>query len=116
MGRMQQRKGRAAELELCRILNERGIPAKAGAAQNYGTEPDISGVSGFHCEVKRCERLKMGDWLQQAERDALRFGGEPAVFFRRSREQWHVVLPLESFINLFRSNVDLAPIPAQNPE
>ena len=101
-GRSSQRKGRAAELELCRLLNARGIPAMPGAALNYGTEPDITGVDGFHVEVKRHERIEIAAWMAQAERDAQRFGdGWPCVFHRRSREPWCVTMPLDAFLMLY---------------
>ena len=102
MGAAQQRKGRAAELELCRILNENGIPATPGAALNYGTEPDISGVEGFHVECKRHERIEIGAWMQQAERDAARFGGMPCVMHRRNREPWRVTMTLDAWIALYK--------------
>lgn len=39
---------------------------------------------------------------RNAERDAQRFGdGAPAVFFRRSREPWRVVMGLEGWMGLY---------------
>ena len=102
MGRSSQRKGRAAELELCRLLNDHGIPAAVGEPLNYGTEPDISGVAGVHVECKRAERVQIGEWIAQAARDAERFkDGAPAVFFRRSREPWHVCMRLSDWLALY---------------
>ena len=75
MGAKSQRKGRQAEIELCRILNDNNIPATPGTSMNYGTEPDITGVEYCHCEVKRHERIEIGAWMKQAERDAEKFGG-----------------------------------------
>ena len=44
------------------------------------------------------------EWMAQAERDALRFGdGLPAVFFRRSRSPWLVVMKLEDWIRMYTS-------------
>ena len=102
MSRTSQKKGRAAELELCRLLNEHGIPAKPGTALNYGTEPDILGVAGFHVEVKRRERVEIGAWMKQAEHDALKFGGFPCVMHRRSREAWRVTMPLSAWLALYK--------------
>ena len=102
MGKMSQKKGRAAEMELCRILNDNGIPAVPGTAMCYGSEPDISGVKGFHCEVKRRERVEIGAWMKQATEDAKKFNdGWPCVFFRRNREDWRVVLPLSAWLELY---------------
>lgn len=102
MGAMSQRKGRAGELELCRILNENGIPATPGDPLNYGTQPDISGLKGFHVEAKRAEKVQIASWMAQAERDAERFGGYPCVMHRRNREPWRVTLPLTAFVDLYR--------------
>lgn len=103
MGKSQQRKGRDAELELCRVLNDNGIPAEPGAALSYGSEPDVKGVDGVHIEVKRHERIEIGAWMEQAVRDAARFGGWPCVFFRRNREPWRVVMPLKAWILFYKA-------------
>lgn len=102
MGKMSQRKGRNAELELCRILNDNGVSATPGTALNYGAEPDIRGVEGVHVECKRCESLRLSQWLEQAQRDSEKFGGLPAVFFRKSREDWNVVMPLTAWLELYQ--------------
>ena len=42
--------------------------------------------------------------MEQAERDAVRFGdGLPAVFFRRSRSPWLVVMKLGDWLELYRT-------------
>ena len=70
-------------------------------AASYGTTPDISGLPGVHIECKRCEQLRPYDWLEQAQRDAVRFGdGLPAVFFRRNRFPWLVVMRLADWVCL----------------
>ena len=101
-GRASQKKGRNAELELCRILQEYGYDVQPGRTASYGTTPDISGLPGIHIECKRCEQLRPYDWLEQAQRDAVRFGdGLPAVFFRRSRSPWLVVMKLGDWMGLY---------------
>lgn len=102
-GKTSQHKGRAAELELSRILQGYGYPVEPGRAQSYGEVPDLTGLPGIHIECKRCEVLRLSEWLAQARRDADRFGGLPAVFFRRSREPWAVVMQLEDWMQLCRS-------------
>ena len=100
--RKSQRKGRGAELELSRILQGYGYDVKPGRSQSYGAEPDVVGLPGVHVEVKRCEQLRPYDWLEQAKRDAVRFGdGLPAVFFRRNRFPWLVVMKLEDWLALY---------------
>ena len=103
-GRSSQRKGRAAELELSRVLQGYGYNVEPGRALGYGTEPDLVGLPGVHVECKRTEQLRLSEWQAQAERDAQRFGdGAPAVFFRRSREPWAVVMRLEDWMKLYLS-------------
>jgi len=103
MSRSQQRKGRAGELELSQLLQNRGIPAKPGQAVSYGSTPDVTGVPGIHVEVKRVERLNVLAAFAQAVRDSKKFqDGKPALFHRRNREPWLVTMSLEDWIELYR--------------
>lgn len=102
MGAKSQRKGRKGELEICRIFNACGIPAEPGQAVSYGATPDVTGIPGIHPEIKRCQQLRLTDWMKQAAEDAEKFrDGMPAVFFRRNREPWCVVMKLEDWITLY---------------
>lgn len=101
-GRSSQRKGREGELELCRIFRAHSISAEPGTPLNYGQEPDIKGVPGIHCEVKRAETLRLSEWMTQSENDAQRFhDGAPTLFFRRSREQWRVIMNLSDWMMIY---------------
>ncbi len=103
-GRSSQRKGRAAELELSRILQGHGYPVEAGRARSYGDVPDVTGLPGVHIECKRAEALRLSEWMAQARRDAARFGdGFPAVFHRRNRQGWLCTMHLEDWLELYRS-------------
>ena len=102
-GKGSQRKGRAAELELSRILQSHGYPVEAGRARSYGDVPDLSGLPGVHIECKRSERTQVWAWMEQSQRDAQRFGdGLPAVFFRRSRSPWMVTMKLSDWIKIYQ--------------
>ena len=106
-GRSSQRKGRAAELELSRILQGRGYRVEAGRARSYGEVPDLTGLPGVHIECKRAEALRLSEWMEQAAADAEQFkDGLPAVFFRRSRSPWCVVMKLEDWMRLYAEKVD----------
>lgn len=103
MGAKSQRKGRAAELELSRILQGHGYNVEPGRALSYGEVPDLSGLPGVHIECKRAETLRLSEWMAQAERDAQRFGdGAPAVFHRANREPWTVSMPLDAWLQLYQ--------------
>ena len=101
-GRSSQRKGAAGERELAALLREYGYPVERGGSLSFGEVPDLTGLPGIHIECKRAEQLRPYDWMAQAERDAARFGGMPAVFFRRSRSPWLVVMKLEDWIEMYR--------------
>ena len=101
MGKMSQKKGRNAERELAALLQQHGYDVRPGEPLNYGQEPDLVGLPMIHCECKRCENLRLGQWLEQAQRDSEKFGGLPAVFFRKSREDWNVVMPLTAWLDLY---------------
>lgn len=100
-GRSSQRKGAAGERELAALLREYGYSVERGGSLSFGEVPDLTGLPGVHIECKRAEQLRPYDWMAQAERDAARFGGMPAVFFRRSRSPWLVVMKLGDWMGLY---------------
>lgn len=101
-GRSSQRKGADGERELAALLREYGYPVERGGSLSFGEVPDLTGLPGIHIECKRAEQLRPYDWMAQAERDAVRFGdGLPAVFFRRSRSPWLVVMKLWDWMALY---------------
>lgn len=99
-GKSQQRKGRVAERELSGILQNHGIPARVGDPLNYGSQPDITGIPNIHAEVKRTEKMRLNEWLDQATGDARRFGGCPAIFHRSNRRPWTVTMLLEDWLTI----------------
>lgn len=102
MGRKSQRKGRSGELELVKILNEHGISAEPGQAVSFGKTPDVTGVPGIHCEVKRNEHLNVLEALSQAIEDSRKFSdGIPALFHRKNRSPWLVTMTFEDWIQLY---------------
>lgn len=102
-GRTSQRKGRAGELELARLLQGYGYDVQAGRAVSYGSTPDIVGLPGVHIECKRAEQLRPYDWMAQAERDSERFhDGLPAVFHRRNRQGWLVTMRLPDWMEMYQ--------------
>lgn len=75
-----------------------------GEPLNYGKEPDLTGLCGVHIECKRCEQLRLYEWLSQAEMDSKKFqDGRPAVFFRKSRSPWCVVMKLEDWMKIYKA-------------
>lgn len=107
MPRASQRKGRRAEIELCKILKRHGVETvRPGKPLNFGKEPDVVGLPGIHVEVKRREHVELSTALRQAKEDATYFGGLPAVFHRGNREKWRVTMDLEDWIALYMQRAD----------
>jgi hypothetical protein len=95
-GRMRRNKGLRGEREAKLKF------AKAGySVRNLDGKGDhrVHGhpLGDLHLEVKRQELLDIMRWMRQAEREA-EDGTIPIVVFRRSREPWYVVLPLDDFL------------------
>lgn len=105
-GKSSQRKGADGERELAAVLREYGYEIKRGGSWSFGEAPDLAGLPGIHIECKRCEQVRLSEWMMQAERDSLHFrDGAPAVFHRRSREPWRVTMNLADFMKFYiRSN------------
>lgn len=93
-------------MELVRLLQEHGYPVEPGEAMSFGEVPDLVGLPGVHIEVKRGERLNVGEAMAQAIRDAERFqDGVPVLFHRRNRQPWLVTMRLEDWIKLYRAQL-----------
>lgn len=102
MGKGSQAKGRRAEIELAGLLRERGYDVRAGEPMSFGREPDLVGLFGIHCELKRREGVDLSAALAQATRDAELFGdGLPTVFHRGNRQRWRVTMELDHWLTLY---------------
>ena len=97
-------KGSQGERELAALLTDAGFPAHRNDQRDVGgfDNPDISaeGLEGYHFEVKRVERLNVGEAMHQAERDAA--GRVPIVAHRRNRQPWLVTMHLTDWLRLIR--------------
>lgn len=101
-GRRSRNKGTAGEQEVARILREAGI--EVDRVPNSGglkVKGDLTGLEGFHVEVKRKERLDLWKCLEQARTEAPE-GDTPLLVFRRNRSEWQACLPLADLIELLR--------------
>lgn len=102
-GRTSQRKGASGERELAALLREHGYEIERGGSLSFGEVPDLVGLPGVHIEVKRVERLNVGEAMNQAIRDAEKFrDGVPTLFHRRNRQPWLVTMRLEDWMGLYR--------------
>ena len=102
MGRASQKKGAAGERELAAILQDYGYDCTRGGSLTFGSVADVTGLPGIHIEVKRVEKLNVGEALDQSIRDSERMrDGLPALFHRRNRKPWLVTMRLSDWLKLY---------------
>ena len=97
-------KGKRGERELVRLLRAEGFDARRG--QQFRGTPDSPDVlvadrPWLHLEVKRTERFRIYDAIDQARRDAGE-GQMPVVAYRANRCRWLAVVDLRDFLVLAR--------------
>lgn len=93
MSNSQRRKGAEGEREVAAVLRRYGLTAER--VPNSGgltMKGDLSGVPGWHFEVKRQEVLRLPLWQRQASAEA--GDSMPVVVYRQSRGEWWSALPL----------------------
>jgi Holliday junction resolvase len=98
-------KGKRGELDAVKWLKEHGFEARRGQQFAGGTDsPDVVSDLPFHIEVKRTERLRFDDAVDQAKRDA---NGQPwVVLHRKNHGPWYAVMDGENFLNMVREIAD----------
>lgn len=114
MGKMSRDKGKVGEREVADLLRQHGFEARRGVQFQGGHDSqDVHhNIPGLHIEVKRVEKLDMTSAMAQAKADA-GSGRVPAVFHRKSRQDWLVTLGAEDFMRLVEKtwNVGGAAVP-----
>lgn len=96
-------KGKAGELEFCKVMREYGYDLKRSVQYNGKAEKgqaDVLGLDFIHCEIKRVEKLNIGEAIEQAMRDS-KNNQLPTVFHRKNRGRWLATMPLDSWIQLY---------------
>ena len=92
-------KGAVGERELAGELNRIGMIARR-TVQYCGKGPDAADVVAegldLHIEVKRCERVKLADWIAQAQRDAK--ARDWVVFTRQNNRPWLVIQTIDQWV------------------
>ena len=101
-----KRKGKAGELEWCKLCRVHGFKDVRRTAQfcgNTGEAADCIGLPGIHQEVKRVEKLNIHEAMAQAEHDAEAEGkgNMPIVAQRRNNTKWLVTMRAEDWFKLY---------------
>lgn len=100
-GMKSKRKGKLGEVEVANLLKQYGYPGRRGV-QYCGIfgDSDVVGMDGVHIEVKRTEKFRLYDAMEQSKHDA-KPGEIPTVWHRQNDREWVVVLDARDFIHLF---------------
>lgn len=104
---LSKRKGKDGENEVARILRSLlGRHCRRGQQYNGADgSADVVGIPGLHIEVKRREKLNLGDAMQQSRQEALA-GEVPVVVHRRNRQPWRLTCDLEDLPKLIEALSD----------
>lgn len=97
-GAMSRRKGARAEVEVAAILTEAGFPCSRNARNGLSVEDLAHAVPGVLFEVKRVERLNVGEAMRRATVAAASSDASPVVVHRRSREEWLATVRLSDLL------------------
>lgn len=96
-----KQKGKRGELELARKLREYGYETRRGQQYSGIEGEDVVGLPHIHIECKRTERLNIYEAMKQAIKDA-KLDEKPAVFWRKNREGWLVIMRFDDWVELYR--------------
>ena len=99
MSRSTREKGLRGEREVATLLREYGlVVARVPNSGGLDVKGDLTGVAGYHFEVKRQEIARFPLWLRQARAECN--GDVPVVIWRPSRSEWTATLPLDALAAL----------------
>lgn len=104
MGKSSKAKGSGAEREIVKYLQDAGFEAERTLFQPdpENPRPDVrTNINHTSWEVKRVEKLNIWAAMAQAEK-ASKDKENPVVAFRRNREDWHVAIDLDYYLELVK--------------
>lgn len=97
-----KQKGARGEREFAQFLRDHGYTdARRGQQYNGLDGEDVVGLPGYHCEVKRVERLNIYDAMDQSINDA-KDKQVPIVCHKKNRKNWLIILRAEDFIKILK--------------
>ena len=105
-GRGSRTKGGRGEAEAIHLLRDIGFDARRNFGSGSAGGSDVIGVPDHAIEIKRCETVKVWQWISQCE--AASHPTETAVVvFRRSRSPWYAVLDAGSYFAMVKELQEL---------
>ena len=100
MSRASRDKGLAGEREVAAIFAGAGYSVRNLEGQGDALAIGADGAL-LHVETKRQERMRLPEWLRQAQAEAPE-GATPVVCFRQSRGEWYACVRLADLVELAR--------------
>ncbi len=98
------RKGKIGELEFAKLCRDNGYKDCRRGQQYNGLEgEDVVGLPNVHIEVKRTERFKIYDAIEQVKRDT-KDDRLPIVAHRRNESEWLVVMTAKDWFKMYRES------------
>ena len=94
----ERRKGLRGQQEVQRLLRAAGFELRKLGGEGDALATSPRGVR-LHVETKRHERLRLPEWIAQAEAEAPG-GTVPVVVFRQSGDKWYACLTLDAFAGM----------------
>lgn len=94
----ERRKGLRGQQEVQRLFQSLGIDLDKLAGQGDRVWYARDGAA-IRLEVKRQERARLWEWIDQAERETP-WMMTPCVAFRKRGAEWYAVLPLADLVRL----------------
>ena len=99
-----RKKGTVGEREFAKLCRDEGYEVRRTVQYcgNTGDASDCVGLPGIHIEVKRTERLRLDDAMEQAIRDSRKFSYIPIVAHRCNGKPWKITMTAEDWFKLYR--------------
>ena len=98
-----KQKGGRGEREFAAVCRNEGYDNVHRGQQFQGgiDSPDVKGLPHIHVEVKRVEKLRIHDAMQQSINDC-KGKAIPIVAHRRNRDKWMITMLAEDWFTLYR--------------
>jgi hypothetical protein len=107
VAKMSRDKGKVGEREVAALLRAHGFEGKRGVQYKGGPgSPDVTGLPGFHIEVKRTEKFALWAAMDQSKAEASE-GETPIVMHRPNGKGWVVVIDADEFLALVKEKLSL---------
>lgn len=103
MSKFSRDKGKRFEREVANMFKDWGYDAHRTAQfrGNTGQAGDVEGVPGIHIEAKHQEKMRLYEWIEQAQRDAEAGEGLPVVIHKANNKPTLVTMRFDDWIQLF---------------